>query len=71
MDWIGELCMLFFISLLMCCVGHLGSLIGIKKEGDVFVDTKIGDLYIPTIVEDFKDFKKTIQLLYTWKVYLR
>lgn len=41
--------MLFFISLLMCCVGHLGSLIGIKKEGDVFVATKIGDLYIPTM----------------------
>ncbi|KAG2218264.1 hypothetical protein INT45_000401 [Circinella minor] len=52
-------------------IGHDGVLNIIKKDEDVFVVNKLGDMFIPVTIYDINaKFKKSIQLLYTWKVSL-
>lgn len=49
-------------------IGYTGRMLAVSKEGRTSVISDVGEVYIPTTIHDFRDFKNTLRLFYAWKV---
>ncbi|KAI8149360.1 hypothetical protein BJV82DRAFT_120711 [Fennellomyces sp. T-0311] len=51
-------------------IGYTDSTLAVRKEENVYILQKVGNIYIPTSIYDLGGFQDTLKLFYTWKPFL-